>query len=89
MPRIVSLNVGHQTWARPIPTAVVSALLDQRHDILVLVEYVEGHGRPDLRAALHDAGFAHFAGSDSVLYRGKAARWKLQGEGRGSIGFVQ
>lgn len=39
--RIISLNVGHQTWARPIPTTVVAALPDQQPDIVVLVEYVD------------------------------------------------
>jgi hypothetical protein len=58
---IISLDVGHQTWARPIPTAVVAALLDQQPDILVLVEYVEGDGRPELRAALADADVHHAA----------------------------
>ena len=75
VPRIVSLNVGHQTWARPIPPAAVTALLSLQPDILVLVEYVEGHGRPELRAALHDAGLSHTASSDSLLYRGKSAWW--------------
>ena len=73
--RIASLNLGHQTWARPIPTTVLTALLDLQPDILVLVEYVEGRGRPELRAALAGAGLAHFAASDSLLYRGKAAWW--------------
>ena len=75
MTRIVSLNVGHQTWARPIPPTVLDALLVQQPDILVLVEYVEGHGRPELRAALSDAGLTHTAASDSLLYSGKASWW--------------
>ncbi len=72
---LISLNVGHQTYFRPVPTPVLDALLDQKPDILVLVEYVEGHGRPELRAALVAAGLSHFAASDSRLYSGKASWW--------------
>ena len=67
--RIASLNVGHQTWARPIPPTVLDALLDQEPDFLVLVEYVEGHGRPECRAALAEAGLTHTANSDSLAAR--------------------
>jgi endonuclease/exonuclease/phosphatase family metal-dependent hydrolase len=67
--RIASLNVGHQTWARPILPTVVAALLDLTPDVLILVEYVEGDGRPELRAALADAGLPHVATSPVVLRR--------------------
>ncbi len=73
--RIASLSVGHQTWARPIPPSVLTSLLAQQPDSLVLVEYVEGQGRPELRAALANAGLAHIAASDSLLRRGKDAWW--------------
>ena len=83
--RIASLNVGHQTWARPIPLTVVAALLDQQPDILVLVEYVEGDGRPELRATLADSGLQHVATSAQVQRQGRswwnqiliASRWPI------------
>ena len=83
--RITSLNVGHQTWARPVPTTVVAALFDQQPDVLVLVEYVEGDGRPELRAALADAGLQHVAASAQVQRKGRswwnlvliASRWPI------------
>jgi endonuclease/exonuclease/phosphatase family metal-dependent hydrolase len=72
--RLLSLNVGHQTWARPIPSAVVAALLDHTPDILVLVEYVEGDGRPELHAALAGAGLPNIATAPAVLRR-PGSRW--------------
>ena len=83
--RIASLNVGHQTWARPVPEQVVAALLDQQPDILVLVEYVEGDGRPELRVVLADAGLQHTATSVQVQRQGRswwnqvliASRWPI------------
>ena len=79
MTRIASLNVGHQTWARPIPGRVRTALLDQQPDILVLVEYVEGDGRPDLRDAVAAAGLQHTATSAQVQRQGRSVDRRHQG----------
>jgi hypothetical protein len=70
--RITSLNVGHQTWARPVPPSVVATLLDLEPDVLVLVEYVEGDGRPELCEALGDAGLQHIATSAQVQRMGRS-----------------
>jgi len=63
VPRIISLNVNHRTVAKPFPAPLTRALLDLAPDILVLVEYVEGDGRQELREALADARLHHVATS--------------------------
>ena len=73
--RLLSLNVGHQTWARPIPPPVLAAILDQEPDILVLVEYVEGDHRAELREALATAGLAHQEVTAAVNFRGPRSWW--------------
>ena len=83
--RLLSLNVGHQTWARPVPNPVVAAPFGQQPDVLLPVEYVKGDGRPDLRAALIEAGLHHVASSARVQRQGRcwwnqvliASRWPI------------
>jgi len=70
--RLASRNIGHQTWARPVPEEVVAVHLDQQPPVLVLVEYVEGDGRPDLLAALADAELRHVATSAQVQRKGRS-----------------
>ena len=72
---LISLNVGHQTWARPIPSPAVATPLDQKPDLLVLVEYVEGDGHPELRDALADAGLQHVVTSVQVQCQGRSWCW--------------
>jgi len=75
VPRIISLNVNHRTAAKPIPAALTRALLDLAPDILVLVEYVEGDGRHELRAALAEAGLPHTEGTAAINFRGPRSWW--------------
>ena len=69
---VISLNVNHRTVGKPIPQALVTALLDLAPDVLVLVEYVAGAGRPDLHAALASAGLLHAATSHAEQEAGAA-----------------
>lgn len=71
--RVVSINFGHKTRPHRVQPPLVGALLDLAPDVLVLVEYVEGHGRPDLRAVLAAGGLQHIATSPAVVR--KEGRW--------------
>ena len=75
MPRVISLNVNHRTVTKPIPAALTRALLDLAPDILVLVEYIEGDGRHELRAALAEAGLPHTEVTASINFRGPRSWW--------------
>jgi hypothetical protein len=73
--RILSLNVNHRTVAKPLPPALTRALLDLAPDVLVLVEYVEGDGRHEFRAALAEAGLPHAEVTAAINFRGPRSWW--------------
>ena len=56
--RLISWNVNHRTFRRPLPTTLPAALLSLEPDAVVLTEYVAAEDHPVLLAALSDAGFA-------------------------------
>lgn len=74
--RLVSLNLNHRTNAKVLRPELVSALLALGPDILVLCEYVEGHGRPELHEALREGGLEHIAVSCTNKYA--PGRWHNQ-----------
>ncbi|UCZ61898.1 endonuclease/exonuclease/phosphatase family protein [Mycolicibacterium phocaicum] len=58
---VVSWNVAHQIYERPIPHSLGAALIHINADVMFLTEFVDGSSRRSFRRQLHDAGYIHQA----------------------------
>lgn len=58
---VLTWNVAHQIYERPIPANLGEALISLSPDVIFLTEFVDGPSRRGFRTQLRDAGYTHQA----------------------------